>query len=140
MVTLGGLGSISGAVVAAIVLTLLPEILRAPPSVWPWGVLIAAGIIVAIFIVRRSQGILSAAAVVAVCIGYELVRLLARWWRIDLSEFRMIIYSLLLIFMMLLRPQGLLGGRELFPRRGVPRRDAVPTEDRDDLDTMRVPT
>jgi branched-chain amino acid transport system permease protein len=86
MVTLGGLGSISGAILAAIVLTLLPEVLRV------------------------------------------------------ISDLRMIIYALLLIFMMLLRPQGLLGGRELFPRRGVPRRDAIPTEDRDDVDTMRVPT
>jgi branched-chain amino acid transport system permease protein len=68
IVTLGGLGSISGAILAAIVLTLLPEVLR------------------------------------------------------PIAEYRMIIYSLLLIAMMLLRPQGLLGGRELWPwpwwRRG----------------------
>ena len=67
MVTLGGLGSISGAVLAAIVLTLLPEVLR-----------------------NVSR---------------------------DVVEYRMIIYSLLLIVMMLIRPQGLLGGRELWPRR-----------------------
>ncbi len=65
MVTLGGLASISGAILAAVVLTLLPEVLRN---------------------VNR-----------------------------DLAEFRMAIYSLLLIVMMLLRPQGLLGGRELWP-------------------------
>jgi ABC-type branched-subunit amino acid transport system permease subunit len=59
MVTLGGLGSISGAVLAAVVLTILPEALR------------------------------------------------------GISEYRMIIYSLLLIVMMLLRPQGLMGTREL---------------------------
>jgi branched-chain amino acid transport system permease protein len=53
MVTLGGLGSISGAVLAAIILTLLPELLR------------------------------------------------------EISEFRMIIYSLLLIILMIVRPQGL---------------------------------
>jgi branched-chain amino acid transport system permease protein len=68
IVTLGGLGSISGAILAATVLTLLPEVLR------------------------------------------------------PIAEYRMIIYSLLLIAMMLLRPQGLLGGRELWPwpwwRRG----------------------
>ena len=62
IVTLGGLGSISGAILAATVLTLLPEVLR------------------------------------------------------PIAEYRMIIYSLLLITMMLLRPQGLLGGRELWPR------------------------
>jgi ABC-type branched-subunit amino acid transport system permease subunit len=61
MVTLGGLGSISGAILAAAVLTLLPEVLR------------------------------------------------------PIAAYRMIIYALLLITMMLLRPQGLLGGRELWP-------------------------
>ena len=84
MVTLGGLGSISGAVLAAIILTLLPEVLR------------------------------------------------------EISEFRMIIYSLLLVFMMLLRPQGLLGGRELWPKRRGPRRDPTPTEDRDDPASVAV--
>jgi ABC-type branched-subunit amino acid transport system permease subunit len=82
MVTLGGLGSITGAILAAIVLTLLPEVLR------------------------------------------------------PINQYRMIIYSLLLIVMMLLRPQGLLGGRELWPRRnarGRRRRDPVATEDRDDV-------
>jgi ABC-type branched-subunit amino acid transport system permease subunit len=80
MVTLGGLGSISGAVLAAIILTLLPEVLR------------------------------------------------------PIAEYRMIIYSLLLVFMMLLRPQGLLGGRELWPRRRGPRPTAAATQDRDDLE------
>jgi branched-chain amino acid transport system permease protein len=64
MVTLGGLGSISGAILAAIVLTLLPEVLR---SVSP--------------------------------------------------DERMVIYSLLLVIMMILRPQGLLGGQELWPKK-----------------------
>ena len=58
-VVLGGLGSISGAIVAAAVLTALPELLR------------------------------------------------------GVGEWRMILYSLLLIASMLLRPQGLLGNREL---------------------------
>jgi branched-chain amino acid transport system permease protein len=74
MVTLGGLGSISGAILAAIVLTLLPEVLR---GISP--------------------------------------------------EDRMVIYSLLLVVMMILRPQGLLGGRELWPRRRGPRRAAPVT-------------
>jgi ABC-type branched-subunit amino acid transport system permease subunit len=59
MVTLGGLGSISGAIIAAVVLTLLPELLR------------------------------------------------------PIAEYRMIIYSALLIVMMLARPRGLMGTREL---------------------------
>jgi branched-chain amino acid transport system permease protein len=78
MVTLGGLGSISGAIVAAIVLTLLPEVLR------------------------------------------------------GIGDYRMIIYSALLILMMLLRPQGLLGGRELWSWKWLRRRLPIATEDRDD--------
>jgi branched-chain amino acid transport system permease protein len=60
-VVLGGLGSLSGAVLAAAVLTAAPEVLR------------------------------------------------------GLGEWRMILYSVLLIAMMLVRPEGLMGRRELFP-------------------------
>jgi branched-chain amino acid transport system permease protein len=68
MVVLGGTGSITGSVLAAVVLTLLPELLR------------------------------------------------------EFEQYRMIIYSLLLIILMLTRPQGIFGSREvslsgLFPRR-----------------------
>jgi len=79
MVTLDGLGSISGAILAAIVLTLLPELLRN--------------------------------------VSREIV------------EYRMVIYSLLLVIMMLLRPQGLLGGRELWLRRRGPAKLPAPTEE-----------
>jgi branched-chain amino acid transport system permease protein len=59
MVVLGGLGSVTGAVVAAIVLTLLPEVLR------------------------------------------------------PIKDFRMVIYALMLIILMIARPQGLFGSREV---------------------------
>ena len=59
MVVLGGMGSLSGSVLAAIVLTLMPELLR------------------------------------------------------PVKDYRMVIYSLLLIILMITRPQGLLGTREL---------------------------
>jgi ABC-type branched-subunit amino acid transport system permease subunit len=75
MVTLGGLGSISGAILAAAVLTLLPEVLR------------------------------------------------------PVAEYRMVIYSLLLVIMMLLRPQGLLGGWELWPAQRGHVRPPAPTAD-----------
>ena len=73
MVVLGGMGSLSGSVLAAIILTLLPEVLR------------------------------------------------------PVKDYRMVIYSLLLIVLMITRPQGLLGTRELslsrlfarFRRRGA---------------------
>ncbi|MCC6348363.1 MAG: branched-chain amino acid ABC transporter permease [Candidatus Eisenbacteria bacterium] len=70
MVVLGGMGSLSGSVLAAIVLTLLPEVLR------------------------------------------------------PVKDFRMVIYSLLLIVLMITRPQGLLGTSELSWRRLLRRRPA----------------
>jgi branched-chain amino acid transport system permease protein len=70
MVVLGGLGSISGSVVAAIILTFLPEGLRAAKGFMP-----------------ESMA--------------------------D-KDPRMVIYSIMLIVLMLTRPQGLLGRRELW--------------------------
>jgi branched-chain amino acid transport system permease protein len=63
MIILGGLGSIVGSVLGAIVLTILPEALR----------------------------------------GF--------------AEYRMVIYSLLLIILMITRPQGLLGGKKIWRAR-----------------------
>jgi len=74
MVVLGGMGSVSSAVLAAIVLTLLPEALR----------------------------------------GF--------------SEFRMPIYALALILMMILRPQGILGLKEIWELTWVRRRKTTKTE------------
>ena len=70
MVVLGGMGSISGAIFAAIVLTVLPEVLR-------FG-----------------------------------------------AEYRMIIYSVLLIVLMITRPTGLLGSHEIVPWRSSKPRTA----------------
>jgi branched-chain amino acid transport system permease protein len=64
MVVLGGMGSLTGSVIAAIIVTILPEALRP---------------------VQELTGV----------------------------DIRMVLYSLLLILLMILRPQGLLGGREL---------------------------
>ncbi|HEV8431876.1 MAG TPA: branched-chain amino acid ABC transporter permease [Thermoanaerobaculia bacterium] len=67
MVVLGGLGSISGSIVAAIILTFLPEGLRSVKDYIPGG-----------------------------------------------KDPRMVIYSLMLITLMLTRPQGIFGRRELW--------------------------
>ena len=86
MVVLGGLGSISGSIIAAIVLTFLPEGLRVVKDYMPGG-----------------------------------------------RDPRMVIYSIMLIVLMLTRPQGLFGRRELWdflPKR----KDRVPTEGRDEGD------
>ncbi|MFN3648777.1 MAG: branched-chain amino acid ABC transporter permease [Armatimonadota bacterium] len=79
MVVLGGLGSISGCIIAAILLTILPEVLRTiAPMLGPLGGAV--------------------------------------------EQLRMVLYALMLIVLMLTRPQGLMGGREisvfgLFSRR-----------------------
>jgi branched-chain amino acid transport system permease protein len=84
MVVLGGLGSISGSIIAAVILTILPEGLRIVKEV------------------LHSD-----------------------------KDPRMIIYSITLIVLMLTRPQGIFGRRELW--QVLPRRkDAVPKKERDD--------
>src|SRR6266850_2256775 len=62
MIVLGGMGSLTGSVLGAIVITVLPELLRQLPG--------------------------------------------------DLSRYRLVVYSALLILIMLTRPQGILGTRE----------------------------
>ncbi len=75
MVILGGMGNTFGVVIAAILLTILPELLR----------------------------------------GVSGLEFLPDWLR-EIAKNRMILYSLLLIVLMLTRPQGLFGGLKA-PRR-----------------------
>jgi len=86
MVVLGGLGSITGSVVAAIILTALPEALRYVKDYMPGG-----------------------------------------------KDPRMVVYSIMLIVLMLTRPQGLFGRRELWDMLSR-RKDTVPKEKRDEGD------
>jgi branched-chain amino acid transport system permease protein len=82
IVVLGGLGSISGTTIAAILLTVLPEILRD--------------------------------------LGQRLTFLPPEYR--DVDRYRMIVYALFLIVMMIVRPQGLLGVREVWDLRPWRRR------------------
>jgi branched-chain amino acid transport system permease protein len=84
MVVLGGLGSISGSIVAAIILTFLPEGLRMVKDYMPGG-----------------------------------------------RDPRMVIYSIMLIVLMLTRPQGLFGRKELWQFLSR-RKDTIPKEARDE--------
>jgi branched-chain amino acid transport system permease protein len=86
MVVLGGLGSTTGAIVAAIVLTLLPEALRS------------------LFIQLGGLGA-----------GASLAQ--------KVDQIRMPIYGMLLVILMLVRPQGLFGTREIWDMlpRWIPR-------------------
>jgi branched-chain amino acid transport system permease protein len=84
MVVLGGLGSTTGAIVAAVFLTLLPEALRSA------------------FTAMGAEGSLAQ----------------------KVDQIRMPVYGLLLVALMLLRPQGLFGTREFWDvlPRWLPRR------------------
>jgi len=116
MVVLGGLGSITGAAIAATILTILPELLRQPPSIWPWGlvILIPAAIIISVAARRKVRALLILATVAA---GWEIVRQAALRSGVNLSDYRMVLYALALIIMMIVRPKGLFGVREIWELR-----------------------
>ena len=121
MVVLGGMGSVSGAAVAAVILSILPELLRDPPAIWPLGLAILA-----IMAVRQRMQIAwrprSLIAVAVATIVLEAGRRFAVSRGVNLAEYRLIIYSLLLILMMLLRPDGLFGVHEIWEFVWRPRR------------------
>jgi len=87
MVVAGGLGSTTGAIVAAVVLTLLPEALRS-------------------LFLQLDPGASLAQKV---------------------DQIRMPIYGILLVILMIVRPQGLFGTREIWDvlPRWIPRRKGV---------------
>ena len=123
MVVLGGLGSISGAVIAATIVTILPELLRDPgPLLGAWPYLLGAAILsAAVGGLMKSQGrqakpwwriALFASALLA--LGW-----LAKWAvsaGYNLGDYRMILFALALILMMILRPQGFFGVQEIWER------------------------
>ena len=144
MVVLGGMGSISGATLAAILLSILPEVLRAPPPVWPAGLALlvvmviiqkvgisfgltrgpADGIVLNIAIsmrsLRRSWKFKPLVIVAGVTMALETARLVCLQQQIDIAQYRMVLYALMLIIMMIVRPEGLFGVREFWdylPRR-----------------------
>lgn len=90
MVVLGGMGSISGAVIAAVVLTLLPEGLRS-----------VQGVLVDGFARLEVASWPDAVRAVVEPVIYVLSQ-----------DLRMVIYSALLIVLMLARPGGLFGKQE----------------------------
>lgn len=110
MVVLGGMGSISGAALAAAILTILPEVLRSPPHVWPLG-LVA---IVLVLVLRRKAGLRAALTLAVVTAALEVVRSVALRQGVNLADYRMVLYALSLILMMIIRPQGLLGLNEIW--------------------------
>ncbi len=119
MVVLGGMGSISGVVLAAVIVTVLPQLLLEPPSLW-WP---SAMAIVLVLLVQRGRAARTVIALIVITLIWELTRLLSLRFGVNLAEFRMAIYALALILLMIFRPQGLFGVREIWdflPRRRPP--------------------
>jgi branched-chain amino acid transport system permease protein len=131
MIVLGGMGSITGSLLGAVVITVLPELLRT----YPYDIVFLLVLIpVTVLLLRaigrkrlpeslRHGGALYYGFVLAVYIvlfaiaRLVLINTLDLDLRLqdvigDISKYRLVIYSALLIGMMLTRPQGLLGGRE----------------------------
>lgn len=122
-VVLGGLGSLSGSAFAALVLTLLAEILRGPQPVldgWPYwiaGSVVLAAVAGLLHLLKnRGWRVFAGAAVVPLALLlFALAAIqLKNKLGIDLSQYRMILYALLLILVMILRPNGLMGVREIW--------------------------
>lgn len=86
MIVLGGMGSLTGAVLGAIIMTFLPELLR---TLGP-----------------RLESLLSS------IIGADNIPVPVHNFLLQLANYRLVIFAALLIIIMLTRPQGLLGTRE----------------------------
>jgi ABC-type branched-subunit amino acid transport system permease subunit len=119
MVVLGGMGSISGAVLAAFLLTLMPEIFREFKPEW---MLIYVAVIFGATVWQRFLGAKDAWKThwrsklihrgIAVALAVTLQ--VRRDWAGEISHYRMIVYALVLILIMIARPQGLFGTNEIW--------------------------
>jgi branched-chain amino acid transport system permease protein len=131
MIVLGGMGSITGSIIGAVVITALPELLRT----YPFEIVIALALIPLAAVLLRAIGrerlpeairsgwphaIFVMLFYVALFTISRLVLLNGlnldyrlREANVKIEEYRLVIYAALLIAMMLTRPQGLLGQREI---------------------------
>ena len=90
-------------------------------SMWPYGLAVLASGLAVWWPNRKGQGFgrrLGAFLIAAgsVCLGLALLAKFAIWREVELANYRMVLYALALIFMMILRPQGLLGVHEIWER------------------------
>lgn len=130
MIVLGGMGSITGSILGAVVITALPELLRT----YPYEIVIALALIPLAAVLLRAIGrerlpeaIRSGwPHAIFVMVFYVALFMISRFVLINtldldyrlsaagvnISNYRLVIYSALLIAMMLTRPQGLLGHQE----------------------------
>jgi len=119
IVVLGGLGSISGATVAAVLITVANEWLRDPTqpislfglSVPVWAIVLG---VMALRLIAWPQKRLSAAIFWLMLAGAVAgAQWLTKTYDINFGDYRMILYALTLILMMILRPGGLFGMVEI---------------------------
>lgn len=129
MVVLGGTGSITGSVVAAIFLSSLPELLRDLKQVPIAGLIGAAIALVAVVTVLRKLaasmhkndirktltmvGTIAGGVVLTIILRFALEGLpFAKGQSIEGSRLRIVIFAVTLVVLMLLRPQGMFAHHE----------------------------
>jgi branched-chain amino acid transport system permease protein len=133
MVVLGGLGSITGTAITAVLLKVLEEVLRSVSGAFYTGLgLVALTLFWSLprhrVMLGRKPAVgffqwLIGPAVSAIVLVYLFIAQ-REWLEANVSSLRFVIYGLILIVLMLLRPQGLLGraevGWHLLRRRRAP--------------------
>jgi branched-chain amino acid transport system permease protein len=116
MVVLGGLGSISGAAIAAVIVIAAGEWLREPTHVWHigLGLLAMRGVMAMVLPSWRAGLVKSVAWIVGFIVAIEVVRDVAIRMNVELGSYRMVLFALVLILLMIFRPNGLLGIHEIW--------------------------
>ncbi|MBV9470527.1 MAG: branched-chain amino acid ABC transporter permease [Abitibacteriaceae bacterium] len=121
MVVLGGLGSITGVTLSAVSLKILEEILRTLSGAF-WVGLGVVALSMALSFSRYRSAMRASVVGWLLWLRWPVLATLAifllfhygqSWLQQNISALRYVIYSLILIVLMLLRPQGLLGRSEL---------------------------
>ena len=139
-VVLGGLGSISGAALAAVALSIMTEALRGPEPIlenWPIlvGLAIAGTIAAGVLRAIKNRGWRITFVLAMTPLSFLALGLASKLFNevtgVNLAAYRMVVYALLLIVVMLARPNGLFGLTEIWEYFG-PIRGPKPGSGNDD--------
>lgn len=122
MVVLGGLGSITGAALTAVLLKILEEVLRSVNGAFFTGLALFALAIYwslprhrVMLAKNRAKGLVEwlGGPMSAIVLWLYLYFAQREWLEANVSPLRFVIYGLILVVLMLLRPQGLMGRAEI---------------------------